>query len=75
MIPFQEPEWWLRLITIYYCALRLWSRTGVIYQSFGFLYLVVLSCCAGTGCLGPAGWLHVCEKDMGPKFGVPVVKC
>ena len=47
------------------CALRPWSRTIVIYQSFWFLDLVVLSCCAGMECRGSLGWLHICEMDMG----------
>ena len=51
---------WLCLSMIYCCALRPWSRTGVIYQSCMFLDLVILSSCAGTECLGPLGWLHMC---------------
>ena len=56
---------WLRLSTIYCCALRPWSPTGVIYQSCWFLDFIVFSCCARTGCLEPVGWMHVCEIDLG----------
>ena len=56
---------WLRLSTIYRCALRPWSRTDVVYQSCWSLDLVVLSCCAEIGCLGLVGWLQMCEMDMG----------
>ena len=47
------------------CALRPWSRTGVICQSCWFLDLVILYCCAGIECRRPVGWLHMCEMDMG----------
>ena len=79
--PFQEPERydWFRLRMICCCALRPWSRTGVIYQSFWFLDLVVLSCSAVMECRGPVGWLHMCEMDKGhlanPNLSVAVVRC
>ena len=56
------------------CALRPWSRTGVIYQSCWFLYLVVLYCCAGMESPGPVGWLHMCEMDM-LHFAQPKFEC
>ena len=40
---------------------------------------VSLSCCAGTGCLGPEGWLHTCgmvtEHFANPNLSVVVAKC
>ena len=70
---------WLCLSMICCCALRPWSRTGVICQSCWFLNLVVLYCYAGMEWRGPVGWLHMCEMVMGNfvnlNLSVAVVRC
>ena len=48
---------WLCLSMIYFCALGLWSHTGITCQSCCFSDSVALSCCAWERCLGPEGWL------------------
>ena len=48
-----------------YCfAQRLWSLIRATCRSCWFPDLVVLSCYAVEGCLGPEGWRHTYEMDM-----------
>ena len=51
------------------CDLLLRSETLVSdrrpISELQFPDLIVLSCCSGTECLGPVGWLHMCEMHMG----------
>ena len=49
---------------LWMCSKTLVSDIGVTCRSYGFLDLVALSFCAGTGCIGPLEWLHMCEKIM-----------
>ena len=67
---------WLSVSVRFIVVLRPWSRSGVTRQSFWFLDLVVLSCCAVKGWFGPVGWLNMCEMDfVNPNLSVAVAKC
>lgn len=56
-----------RLSMIYCSVPRPWSVAGVIYQSYWFLNLIVMSCCAGTECLRVSG-MAVSVRDAYGEF-------
>ena len=70
---------WLRLSMIYCCTLRLWSQICVTCRRCWFMVYVALSCCVGSRCIGPVGWLHtfemVTEHYANPNLSVVVAKC
>ena len=65
----------LSLSRIYCCALRPWSRTGLIYPSFWFLYLVVLSCAWCRDIMPRASGMTAYVRDGYGAFCQPKFEC